>query len=156
MQQGAVRFQGLCCREGGTGPRQRMDLGVAISGVVCTGEGGFGGRAGVEGAGGGAVGARGRGEEVVEGEDGVGEVRREFPLLGAVDGGAEGVVEVEPVVGGGWLGEERVVLEGLEGVCGEAVWDSRGLGSVVICRLRGDWRKGGRLGDGREVCTYRL
>lgn len=44
--------------------------------------------------------ARG-GKEVVECEDGLGEVGKELPFLRAVDGGREGIVEVEPFVGSG-------------------------------------------------------
>jgi hypothetical protein len=62
-----------------------------------------------------------RGEEVVEGEDGLREVGCEFPFLRAVDLGGECVVEVEPFVGYGRFAEEGVVLEGLFRVGGEAV-----------------------------------
>ena len=96
-----------------------MNFGFAVVVVAAR----FGGWPAGEGAGdGSAVLGGGRGEEVVEGEDGGREVREELPFLAAVDGGREGVMEVEPVVGGSWLGEEGVVLEGLQWVRGEAVW----------------------------------
>jgi hypothetical protein len=58
----------------------------------------------------------------VKRKDGIREVGSEFPFLRSVHGGVERVVEVQPFVGGGGFGEECVVLEGLFGVGGEAVW----------------------------------
>jgi hypothetical protein len=57
----------------------------------------------------------------VEGENGVGEVWREFPFLRAVDRSVERVVEVKPFIRGRGLAEKGVVLEGLFGIRGEAV-----------------------------------
>ena len=48
-------------------------------------------------------------------------VWKELPFLRAVDGGGEGVVEVEPFVGCGGLAKQCVVLERLLGVCSEAI-----------------------------------
>ena len=48
-------------------------------------------------------------------------VREELPFLRAVDGGGEGVVEVEPFVGCGGFAKQCVILERLLRVCSEAI-----------------------------------
>lgn len=49
------------------------------------------------------------------------EVGEELPFLLRMDGGGEGVVEVQPFVGGVGFAKEGVVLERLFGIGGEAV-----------------------------------
>lgn len=57
----------------------------------------------------------------MEGEDGLREVRKELPILRAVDGGGESIVEMEPFVGCGRFAEQCVVLERLLRICSEAI-----------------------------------
>ena len=49
------------------------------------------------------------------------EVGKELPFLLRVDGGGEGVMEVQPFVGGVRFAKEGVVLERLFGISSEAV-----------------------------------
>lgn len=57
----------------------------------------------------------------MESEDGLREIGEELPFLRAVDGGGEGIVEVEPLVGGRWFTQESVILERLLRVGRKAV-----------------------------------
>lgn len=58
---------------------------------------------------------------MVECENRLREVGEELPFLLRMDGGGEGVVEVQPFVGGVGFAKEGVVLERLFGIGGEAV-----------------------------------
>lgn len=57
----------------------------------------------------------------MEGKDGLRKVREELPFLRTVNGGGDGVVEVEPFVGCGRFAEQCVILERLFRVRSEAI-----------------------------------
>jgi hypothetical protein len=51
--------------------------------------------------------------------------------LGAVYGRGKGIVKVEPFIGGAWLAEKGVILEGFLGVGAEAVCRSQKLSELT-------------------------
>lgn len=58
----------------------------------------------------------------MECEDGLREIGCKFPFLGAMDGGGERIVEVQPLVSCTGLAQKCIILERFLRVGGKAVW----------------------------------